>query len=69
MHGATSPRQSVGRIAYASDAGARILLSIATSPVDDSHLSHGLTGEILHHALSSVCAFEIDETDEFFRSG
>jgi hypothetical protein len=26
-------------------------------------------GEIFHHALSSICAFEIDETDEFFESG
>jgi hypothetical protein len=26
-------------------------------------------GEISHHALSSICAFEIDETDEFFESG
>ena len=61
--------KSVGRIAYASDAGARILpvnyivangwIILRTVP----------DGEIFHHALNSICAFEIDETDEFFQSG
>ena len=62
-------RQSVGRIAYASDAGARIL-PVNYVLVDDSVIFRTVPdGEIFHHALSSVCAFEIDETDEFFRSG
>jgi uncharacterized protein len=26
-------------------------------------------GEIFRHALNSTCAFEIDETEEFFESG
>ena len=26
-------------------------------------------GEIFRHALDSICAFEIDDTDEFFESG
>jgi nitroimidazol reductase NimA-like FMN-containing flavoprotein (pyridoxamine 5'-phosphate oxidase superfamily) len=61
--------KSVGRIAYASDAGARIL------PVNYVLVGDSVTfrtvpdGEIFHHALSSICAFEIDETDEFFESG
>ena len=61
--------KSVGRIAYASDAGARIL-PVNYVLVDDSVIFRTVPdGEIFHHALSSVCAFEIDETDEFFRSG
>jgi hypothetical protein len=59
----------VGRIAYAADYGARILpvnyvladASIIFRTVPD--------GEIFHHALNSMCAFEIDDTDEFFESG
>jgi nitroimidazol reductase NimA-like FMN-containing flavoprotein (pyridoxamine 5'-phosphate oxidase superfamily) len=61
--------KSVGRIAYASDAGARIL-PVNYVLVDDSVIFRTVPdGEIFHHALSSVCAFEIDETDESFRSG
>jgi uncharacterized protein len=61
--------KSVGRIAYAGDTGARIL------PVnyilgDDCIIFRTVPdGEIFRHALSSNCAFEIDETDEFFESG
>ena len=61
--------KSVGRIAYAVDKGARIL------PVNyiinnDSIIFRTVPGgEIFHHALQSICAFEIDETDEFFESG
>ena len=59
----------MGRIAYAVDKGARIL------PVNyiinnDSIIFRTVPGgEIFHHALQSICAFEIDETDEFFESG
>ena len=61
--------KSVGRIAYASDAGARIL-PVNYVLVDDSVIFRTVAdGEIFHHALSSICAFEIDETDEFFQSG
>jgi len=38
--------------------------------VDDSIIFRTVPdGEIFHHALNSVCAFEIDDTDEFFQSG
>jgi hypothetical protein len=61
--------KSVGRIAYASDTGARIL------PVnyilgDDCVIFRTVSdGEIFRYALSTNCAFEIDEADEFFESG
>ena len=61
--------KSVGRIAYAADYGARIL-PVNYVLADDSIVFRTVPdGEIFHHALSSVCAFEIDETDEFFESG
>ncbi len=61
--------KSVGRIAYTGDAGARIL------PVNYILANNSVIfrtvpdGEIFHYALSSICAFEVDETDEFFQSG
>jgi hypothetical protein len=61
--------KSVGRIAYTSDAGARILpvnYIIANNSVIFRTVPDG---EIFHYALSSICAFEVDETDEFFQSG
>ena len=61
--------KSVGRISYTSDAGARIL-PVNYVLVDDSVIFRTVPdGEIFDHALSSICAFEIDETDEFFESG
>lgn len=61
--------KSVGRIAYASNAGARIL-PVNYILVGDSIIFRTVAdGEIFHHALDSICAFEIDETDEFFQSG
>jgi uncharacterized protein len=61
--------KSVGRIAYTTDAGPRIL-PVNYVLVNDSVIFRTVPdGEIFHHALSSVCAFEIDETDEFFESG
>ena len=61
--------QSVGRIAYTGDTGARILpvnyilgdncVIFRTAP----------DGEIFRYALNSNCAFEIDETNEWFESG
>ena len=59
----------VGRIAYPVDKGARIL------PVNYILANDGVIfrtvhdGEIFRHTLDSICAFEIDETDEFFESG
>jgi hypothetical protein len=61
--------KSVGRIAYTTDAGSRIL-PVNYVLVDDFVIFRTVPdGEISHHALSSICAFEIDETDEFFESG
>jgi uncharacterized protein len=61
--------KSVGRIAYAADHGARIL-PVNYVLADDSIILRTVpNGEIFHHALSSMCAFEIDETDAFFESG
>lgn len=61
--------KSVGRIAYATETGARIL-PVNYILLDDSVIFRTVpAGEIFHHALNSICAFEIDETDEFFESG
>jgi nitroimidazol reductase NimA-like FMN-containing flavoprotein (pyridoxamine 5'-phosphate oxidase superfamily) len=61
--------KSVGRIAYTADAGARIL-PVNYILADDCIIFRTVPdGEIFRHALNSICAFEIDETDEFFESG
>lgn len=61
--------KSVGRIAYATDSGARIL-PVNYILTEDSIIFRTVPdGEIYHHALNSICAFEIDETDELFESG
>jgi uncharacterized protein len=61
--------KSVGRIAYAVDLGARIL-PMNYVLVDDRIVFRTVPdGEIYRHALSTNCAFEVDETDEFFESG
>jgi len=61
--------KSVGRIAYAVDKGARILPVNYVINNDSIIFRTVPGGEIFHHALESICAFEIDETDEFFESG
>ena len=61
--------KAVGRIAYTTGAGARIL-PVNYVLVDDCIIFRTVSdGEIFRHAMNSVCAFEIDETDEFFQSG
>jgi uncharacterized protein len=61
--------KSVGRIAYATNTGARIL-PVNYSLGDDCVIFRTVRdGEIFRHALSSNCAFEIDETNEWFESG
>jgi uncharacterized protein len=61
--------KSVGRIAYAADFGARIL-PVNYLFVDECIIFRTVPdGEIYRHALHSNCAFEIDETNEFFESG
>jgi len=61
--------KSVGRIAYAVDKGARILpVNYVLS--NDAIIFRTIPfGEISHHALEAMCAFEVDETDEFFQAG
>jgi uncharacterized protein len=61
--------KAVGRLAYVVDNGARILPFNYVVAEDSVILRTVHDGEIYHHALSSTCAFEVDETDEFFESG
>ncbi len=61
--------KAVGRLAYVVDNGARILPFNYVVAGDSVILRTVHDGEIYHHALSSICAFEVDETDEFFESG
>jgi hypothetical protein len=57
------------RIAYPADFGARIL-PVNYLFVDECIIFRTVPdGEIYRHALHSNCAFEIDETNEFFESG
>jgi hypothetical protein len=61
--------KSVGRVAYTVSYGARIL-PVNYVLADDSIIFRTVPdGEIFNHALNSMCAFEIDDTDEFFESG
>jgi hypothetical protein len=61
--------KSVGRIAYTSDAGARIMPVNYVLAGDRIIFRTVPDGEIYRHALSTNCAFEIDEADEFLESG
>lgn len=61
--------KAVGRLAYVVDNGARILPFNYIVAEDSVILRTVPDGEIYHHAISSICAFEVDETDEFFQSG
>jgi uncharacterized protein len=61
--------KSAGRLAYVVDNGARILPLNYIVAEDCIIFRTVPDGEVFHHALSSICAFEIDETDEFFESG
>jgi nitroimidazol reductase NimA-like FMN-containing flavoprotein (pyridoxamine 5'-phosphate oxidase superfamily) len=61
--------KAVGRVAYVVDNGARILPMNYIVAGDSIIFRTVPNGEIYHHAISSTCAFEVDETDEFFQSG
>ena len=61
--------KAVGRLAYVVDKGARILPFNYIVAEDSVILRTVPDGEVYHHGLSSICAFEVDETDEFFQSG
>jgi len=61
--------KAVGRVAYVVDNGARILPMNYILSEDCIVFRTVGDGEIYHHALNSICAFEVDETDEFFESG
>jgi len=54
--------KAVGRLAYVVDNGARILPFNYVVAGDSVILRTVHDGEIYHHALSSICAFEVDET-------
>ena len=61
--------KTVGRIAYATESGARIL-PVNYILVGNSVIFRTVpAGEIFHNAVNSNCAFEVDETDEFFQQG
>jgi len=61
--------KSVGRIAYAADFG-RTHPAGELSLVDECITFRTVPdGEIYRHAFHPNCAFEIDETNEFFESG
>ncbi|GAA3632004.1 pyridoxamine 5'-phosphate oxidase family protein [Microlunatus ginsengisoli] len=61
--------KSVGRLAYSTDDGPRII------PINYILTEDGIIfrtvpdGEVARFALDSTCAFEIDEIDEFFEAG
>jgi hypothetical protein len=61
--------KAVGRLAYVVDNGARILPFNYVVAGDSVIVRTVPDGEIHHHALGSICAFEVDDTDEFFQSG
>jgi hypothetical protein len=61
--------KSVGRLAYTAYYGARIL-PVNYVLANDSIIFRTLpNGSISHHARNFMCAFEVDESDEFFESG
>ena len=61
--------KSVGRITYCIEGGARIL-PVNYILANDSIIFRTVPdGEIYCQALSSTCAFEIDETDDFLEWG
>jgi len=61
--------KAVGRVAYVVDNGARILPMNYIVAGDSIIFRTVPDGEIYQHAISTTCAFEVDETDEFFQSG
>ena len=60
---------SVGRIAYTTDDGPRVLPVNYVMEGDCVIFRTVSDGEVLHDALETTCAFEIDQIDEFYQSG
>jgi hypothetical protein len=60
---------SVGRIAYTTDDGPRVLPVNYVLEGDSVVFRTVSDGEVYRHALGTTCAFEIDEIDEFYQSG
>jgi hypothetical protein len=60
---------SVGRIAYTTDDGPRVLPVNYVLEGDSVVFRTVPDGEVYRHALGTTCAFEIDEIDEFYQSG
>jgi uncharacterized protein len=60
---------SVGRIAYTTDDGPRVLPVNYVLEGDSVVFRTVPDGEVYRHALETTCAFEIDEIDEFYQSG
>jgi hypothetical protein len=60
---------SVGRIAYTTDDAPRVLPVNYVLDGDSVVFRTVSDGEVYRYALETTCAFEIDEIDEFSRSG
>jgi uncharacterized protein len=60
---------SVGRIAYTTDDGPRVLPVNYVMEGDGVIFRTVSDGEVLRDALETTCAFEIDQIDEFYQSG
>jgi hypothetical protein len=60
---------SVGRIAYTTDDGPRVLPVNDVLEGDSWSSAPFRTGKSTGHALDTTCAFEIGEIDEFYQSG
>ena len=61
--------KSVGRLAYTSDDGPRVIPVNYVLTADGVIFRTVPDGEVARHAMDSLCAFEIDEIDEFFEAG
>ncbi len=60
---------SVGRIAYTTDDGPRVLPVNYVMEGDGVIFRTVPDGEVFRDALETTCAFEIDQIDEFYQSG
>lgn len=60
---------SVGRLAYTTPAGLRIVPLNYTLMPDAVALRTGAFGEVARHGLGQPVAFEVDDVDPFLRSG
>jgi nitroimidazol reductase NimA-like FMN-containing flavoprotein (pyridoxamine 5'-phosphate oxidase superfamily) len=61
--------KGVGRLAYTTYDGPRVIPVNYVLTEDGVIFRTVPDGEVARHALDTRCAFEIDETDEFFEAG